>query len=238
MDYTIVLRTPALACCISDDYCYAVYPDPLRLVKLDITTGFQANVLSLSENSLQISGNRLRIQIFENILILYSTSAILCFVDIEAWEHKYITECRGKKPYIIDYVLLDDNQLIFSTLSHSNIYIINLNALTETGSSRKPIKLKLPSRVRVFELKKMKESSILLGCCSDGLIRLWNLSTYTEDLPMFEYEKKISKKTLSSFLKSRPPSVLCMDFNEKSDRLACGDVTGGLKIWNTQDISQ
>lgn len=236
MDYTIIVQTPSLACCVKDLYCYAVYPDPLRLVKLDITTGFQANVLRLPENSLQISANKLRISLEDNMLLIYSASSFLCFVDIEAWEHKYISECRGKKPYIMDYVLLENNSLIFSTLSHSNIYILNLYTLSENGSSKKPVKLKLPSRVRVFELKKMKGSNMLLGCCSDGLIRVWNIVN-SEEFPIWEYEKKVSKKGLSNYIKSRPPSILCMDFNENYERLACGDVNGGLKIWNTADIS-
>ncbi|CAG9324573.1 unnamed protein product [Blepharisma stoltei] len=238
MDCICIGKQECLGAVANNKDSYFILSKDYELIEIDIATSHVKNRVQvpkekLGDNLITLKYNQ------EHIYIFWGQSEYLVF-RLNPPEFLLDVECGGKKPYIPHSTAFTDDLIIFSTFSHSNIYILPIFPLAQQGFSKKPSKLKMTSKVIANHVVVQPMSSFLIAACSDGLIRVWNYQTIEEFLPIIDSgtDQKANKKIISHLMKKNIlHQINCLEFNHNGSRLLSGDDAGVINAWNTSDIT-
>lgn len=235
MDCVCIWKQSCLGAVVNSDNSFYVL-SPSKLTEIDTKTLHVKTVIPTTHS---YSPDRLySIQIHDEHLYIFSNSAEYQVYSLSPAEYVKSVLCSGKKPYIPHCTLVAKDLVIFSTLSHSNVYLFSLSALNSLGQVKKPVKLKLPSKVMVNSLALHPDENFLIGACNDGAIRLWNLDNKEEQCPLVNTgDEKRTKKTVRKLLKKGLSSVRSADFSPDGSQIISGDDSGLVTLWDTSDIA-
>ena len=166
------------------------------------------------------------LKLHHDMLVLVTGSSQLIFFDTESCECLAKVNCGGKRPYIPSSLCFSEDFLIFSTQANRNLYIFDLNFLFANGTIKKPTKIPLPQKVQVTRIQSQPHTDLIVAACTDGLIRVWNLHTREEKMPVVDTNnQELTKKLLNSILKAKNrAAIACVSFNEDGGRLLAGDL--------------
>ena len=229
MDCVCVYKQPSFAVAINSNNSYYVLTSE-GVSEIDSST---RHVRSRIPSFIKYQEERAyTLQLFESHLYLFSATPEYSVYSTEPAEFLKSVLCSGKKPYIPSCILVACQQIIFSTLSHSNIYLFSLSILNTLGQVKKPVKLKLPSKVAVNMLAIQPNNTVLAAACNDGLVRLWNLETKEELLPIVDTGiSPRNKKNIVKAMKSGLGSMNCVSFSCSGEELISGDDKGMVYAW-------
>ena len=216
---------------------FVLSPALTELLQLDVHTGMVVNRLGIP-NHIALSSPFLKLH--NELLLLATGYSQLAVFDIQDWEYVGTISCGGKRPYVPSSVCFAEGLLVFSTVSNRNIYLFPLEALLTNGQVRKPVKIRLPPKVRVSRILAQPHTEVIVAACSDSLIRVWNVLSRDERTPVVDTSSQdISKKLINSIAKAKNRhGVACINFNEDGGRLLAGDDGGKLFVWRTENLER
>ena len=143
---------------------------PTALTEIDINTlHVKTRILTAQEYTVD---NNYSLQLYQDNLYIFCNTPEYKIYGLDPPEFLKSVLCSGKKPYIPYSAIIGRDLIIFSTLSHYNIYLFNITQINTLGQIKRPIKLKLPSKVLVNMLLLHPEENLLIGACSDGALRV------------------------------------------------------------------
>jgi WD40 repeat protein len=101
---------------------------------------------------------------------------------------------------------------------------------------KRPTKLKLPSKVLVFMLAIQPEGNLLAAACNDGTVKLWNLESKEELLPLIDLGNlQRNKRNIAKVMKNSQGVVFCVSFSRNGESLLYGDEKGFVFFWKVGD---
>lgn len=235
MDCICTLKQPCLGVSISSPSCFYLLTSE-SLIELDIHTLHVKTRIKTTQ--IYPHDRYYSIELYQSNLYIFSNTPEYQVYNTDPPEYIQSVLCSGKKPYIPCSALIANDLVIFSTFSHSNLYFFSLSGLNSTGVVKRPVKLKLPAKVLLTRVVIQPEGVLLLGACTDGLIRVWNIDTKEELCPLYNTgDGKINKKNIAKMVKKGATAINCIEFNGEGTEVACGDDKGLVTLWDIKDIN-
>ncbi|CAK87046.1 unnamed protein product (macronuclear) [Paramecium tetraurelia] len=132
-------------------------------------------------------------------------------------------ETKGRGIYEIQHADVSnlDGILFFSAIDQRNIYCANIDdTIKSNGPELILSKLRLPERVNVNDLKCHPTDYKICSACSDGLLRVWNQTTYTQ-LKSIQDENNI---------------IISLSFQQDGQKLLCGCDNGKILCYDAKTL--
>ena len=204
---------------------------PLEICEVDLDSLHTLQRFSVEINS---SSNP-TLKVHQDKLYLFGDKGEISVFEKDSGAYFTTLSCGGKIQYVPYAVAFLENSMVFSSLSHTNVYVFCLSTLYSHGVIKKPLKLKLPPKVEVRKLQ--AANSLVFGACSDGVIRVWNLETKDELLAIVDTApNKPTKKAINSLIKSGElKAVEALELLSGRMKLLSGDEGGLISVWNCEN---
>lgn len=205
------------------------------------------------------------LNVYDNSLYVFSNSPEYQIYSTDPPEFLKSVLCVEKQPYVPYSTIVAEGQIIFSnlcniskiqksstknilrstlesimpSLSQLSMYFVNISNLETLGQIKRLIKAKIPNKTFINMLALQPEGKILLGACSDGTVRMWDVETKEEFVPLLNTgEEKRNKKTVQKYLKKSPNPINCVEFNMTGNEIISGDDKGTAQIWVSNEDNE